>query len=345
MPKVSIIVPCYNVEQYLDRCVESLINQTLRNIEIILVDDESPDRVPQICDEWACRDSRIRVVHKKNGGLGMACNSGLNVASGDYIAFCDSDDYVDLNCYEILYEAAVLNKVDAVYSGIKRVTENGLVIPMSQADKLKVFSSDEIYNFQFGMIASDPNDSEERLRPMSAKIALYSGDIIRKYGVRFLSERQYISEDLLFNLDFLQYCHRVMELPRSFYYYFVNTSSLSQIFRKDRFEKHKLLRNYLLNRYQDIGHREVFVTRVNKMFIGYVRSAMQQIVNSGENYREKKRLLSNICNDNIWIRLAQEYPVDKMPKDKRIVFLLTRHRLVSVLYFLFKFKRILQNRN
>ena len=79
MSKVSIVVPCWGVEKYLDRCVESLINQTLREIEIILVDDESPDRVPEMCDEWAKRDNRIKVIHKKNGGLGMACNSGLEV--------------------------------------------------------------------------------------------------------------------------------------------------------------------------------------------------------------------------------------------------------------------------
>ena len=339
MPKVSVVIPCYKVEKYLDRCVESVVNQTLKDLEIILVDDGSPDCVPQMCDEWSLKDNRIKVIHKENGGLGMACNSGLDVATGDYIAFCDSDDYVDLNCYETLYKAAVSNKVDAVYSGIKRVTENGLVTPMRQAEKLQIFSADEVLNFQFGMIASEPSVIQERYWQMSAKVVLYSGETIRKYGVKFHSERQYISEDLLFNLDFLQHSHRVMELPKSFYYYFFNTSSLSQVLRKDRFEKYKLLRNYLLYRYPSIGHRDEFVRRVNKMFIGYVRSAMQQIVKSGETYREKRRLLTDICNDSIWNKLAQEYPINKMPKDKRLVFELTRHHWVSVLYLLFKFKR------
>ena len=85
-PKISIIVPIYNVEAYLDRCMQSLIMQTLREIEIIMVDDESPDNCPTICDNYAKQDSRIKVIHKKNGGLGFARNSGLEIATGKYIA-------------------------------------------------------------------------------------------------------------------------------------------------------------------------------------------------------------------------------------------------------------------
>ena len=95
-PCVSVIVPIYNVEKYLDRCLKSIINQTLKNIEIILVDDESPDLCPQKCDEAAKYDNRIKVIHKKNGGLGFARNSGLEIATGKYVYFVDSDDYLRL---------------------------------------------------------------------------------------------------------------------------------------------------------------------------------------------------------------------------------------------------------
>ena len=111
MPKISIIVPIYNVEKYLDRCVRSLCNQTLQDIEIILVDDQSPDDCPRMCDEYAKQDSRIIVIHKKNGGLGYARNSGMKVATGEYVAFVDSDDYVDLDMFESMYNSA--KKYDA----------------------------------------------------------------------------------------------------------------------------------------------------------------------------------------------------------------------------------------
>ena len=115
MPKVSVIVPCWGVEKYLDRCVESLVNQTLKDIEIILVDDESPDRVPVMCDDWAKKDSRIRVIHKKNGGLGFARNSGLDIATGEYVTFCDSDDYIEQEAYETMYNEAKKEDLDICY--------------------------------------------------------------------------------------------------------------------------------------------------------------------------------------------------------------------------------------
>ncbi|MBE6679133.1 MAG: glycosyltransferase [Ruminococcaceae bacterium] len=102
MDKISVIVPVYNVEQYLDECVLSIANQTHKNIEIILVDDGSTDNSPRICDEWAKRDSRVVVLHKENGGAAAARNAGLDIATGDYIGFADSDDVLCTDMYEIL---------------------------------------------------------------------------------------------------------------------------------------------------------------------------------------------------------------------------------------------------
>ena len=98
--KVSVIVPVYNVERYLDRCVKSIVGQIYKNLEIILVDDGSPDKSPKMCDVWALNDSRIKVIHKKNGGLGDARNAGLDVATGDLIAFVDSDDWCEPTMFE-----------------------------------------------------------------------------------------------------------------------------------------------------------------------------------------------------------------------------------------------------
>lgn len=102
---ISIIVPVYKVEDYLDECISSIVNQTYENLEIILVDDGSPDRCPQICDNWAKADSRVRVVHKQNGGASSARNAGLEIAQGEYIGFVDSDDVVAADMYEILLKA------------------------------------------------------------------------------------------------------------------------------------------------------------------------------------------------------------------------------------------------
>lgn len=338
-PKVSVVVPCYKVEKYLDRCVESLVNQTLRDIEIILVDDGSPDRVPQMCDEWAAKDSRIKVLHKKNAGLGMACNSGIEVAVGEFIAFVDSDDWVDINYFKYMYDTVLRLDVDVVYSGIKRVDQHGNVSLMSVAKKETVFRGEDVAYFQLGMIATAPDVYIERDRPMSAKIVLYRRLVIDNNNIRFHSERQYLSEDLLFNLDFLGHCRTVAEVPEVFYYYFVNTVSLTQTLRKDRMARYKEFREYMLCRYDFSAMQTVFVERVNKMFIGYVRTAIEQIVRSSESFGEKKRLISEISADSIWIKLAKEYPVKKMPGTKRLIFQMTRYGFVTLLVALFKLKQ------
>lgn len=115
-PLISVIVPVYKTEKFLDRCVESLVQQTYKNLEIILVDDGSPDACSQICDAWAERDSRVRVVHKENGGVSTARNAGLDISAGKYISFVDSDDWVDLDTMEYLFY--LIKKYDAQISSI-----------------------------------------------------------------------------------------------------------------------------------------------------------------------------------------------------------------------------------
>ncbi|MBR5046903.1 MAG: glycosyltransferase family 2 protein, partial [Eubacterium sp.] len=116
-PLVSIIVPVYDVEEYLDRCVESLLSQTLKDIEIILIDDGSPDRCGEICDRYAVQDHRVRVIHKENAGLSRARNQGIDEARADLIAFIDSDDYVDHDMIEMLYDNLIKEDADVSVCG------------------------------------------------------------------------------------------------------------------------------------------------------------------------------------------------------------------------------------
>lgn len=125
MNLISIIVPIYKVEAYLERCVNSLKNQSYKNIEIILVDDGSPDRCPELCDEFAKTDSRIRVLHKENGGLSSARNAGISVAKGEYIVFVDSDDYVAENMIETMHHRMITDGTDLCICDFRLVNEQG----------------------------------------------------------------------------------------------------------------------------------------------------------------------------------------------------------------------------
>lgn len=120
---ISIILPVYKVEKYIDKCLNSLVNQTYDNLEIILVDDGSPDNSGKLCDEWAKRDSRVKVIHKENGGVSDARNVGLDNATGDYIIFLDPDDYIELNTYEKMLNAIKNENADMSMCGIKHVYE------------------------------------------------------------------------------------------------------------------------------------------------------------------------------------------------------------------------------
>lgn len=122
---ISVIVPIYNVEKYIHRCIESIINQTYKNIEIILVDDGSPDQCPLICDEYVNKDSRIKVIHKENGGLSDARNAGIKIAKGEYYCFVDSDDYIKETMIEDLLMIALESKVKLVISNIMVIDESG----------------------------------------------------------------------------------------------------------------------------------------------------------------------------------------------------------------------------
>lgn len=128
-PLISIIVPIYNVEQYLRRCVDSIINQTYQNIEIILVDDGSPDNCGKICDEYAKQDQRVKVIHKPNGGLSDARNVGIENSQGDYLMFIDSDDWIELNSCDYLLDLSHKNNSDIVIFGVNDVYDNGVTIP------------------------------------------------------------------------------------------------------------------------------------------------------------------------------------------------------------------------
>lgn len=133
--KISIIVPIYKVEKELDTCVQSLLGQTYRDLEILLVDDGSPDACPEMCDDYAARDDRVRVIHQKNAGLSAARNSGLRAATGEYVMYVDSDDYIELNACEHLL-AAVWEDTDLVV-GVIRVINGGKTLRLLRRSRLK----------------------------------------------------------------------------------------------------------------------------------------------------------------------------------------------------------------
>ena len=150
--KVSVIIPVYKVEQYLDKCVESVVNQTYKDLEIILVDDGSPDNCPKMCDDWAKKDDRIKVIHKQNGGVSSARNNALEIFKGDYVCFVDSDDTINPQYVEILLKTLNENNADVAVCTWKKV--QNINQPKNKAYNLnnlntRAFENDKIFNLLY----------------------------------------------------------------------------------------------------------------------------------------------------------------------------------------------------
>lgn len=142
---ISVIVPIYNVGDYLEQCIHSICNQTYENLEIILVDDGSTDRSGEICDEYARRDERVKVIHKENGGASDARNAGIVAATGDYISFIDGDDWIDKNMYEVLSRYAEQNNLDVMCCQLQGESENGKQIANTEEIiNFRIMNSDEL---------------------------------------------------------------------------------------------------------------------------------------------------------------------------------------------------------
>lgn len=203
---VSIIIPCYNVEKYIYRCLESVVDQTYKNLEIILVDDGSTDNTPSMCDNWANRDDRIIVIHKDNDGVANARNDALNIAKGDYISFVDSDDYVEKCFIELLLKSAIDNNSDIVVCDYQ--------------------INNEIINEQYRSKIVDYDYAISEIAKGTYKFGVLWNKLYKKNVVKDIRMPNYVcSEDLVFNYFVAKSCTSFSEVNSKLYHYMQNNDS------------------------------------------------------------------------------------------------------------------------
>ena len=298
-PKVSIIIPCYNVEKYLNRCIVSIVNQTLKDIEIILVDDCSHDNVPTMCDKWAEKDLRIKVIHKvKNEGLGFARNTGLDVATGEYVAFVDSDDYIDINMYKTLYDKAKKNDSDIVYCGLKQEFRKGLFTEIRDFDNEEVFEKNNLVDLSIRYI--DPLYG--RCLFMSVWHSIYKR---RKIGnLRFYSERIVCSEDLPFQIGMLLRVDRVTYIPDTLYYYCFNEGSLSKTFNFEKCFKYYTLANIIKDYYPKSLEYHIW-----RFYFNFCIVFIRALIRSKNSQSIKVAWLKKLCNNK---KIVYSLKINKM---------------------------------
>lgn len=207
-PLISVIVPVYEAEKYLDQCVQSIVDQTYKNLEIILVDDGSPDNCPAMCDEWSARDGRVRVIHMENSGVSNARNAGITAATGEWLIFIDSDDVVSVYLIEALVKASTSKDVLTV-AGIVRFSDELPVVRDS---------------------VSIPQNCGKSLAPLRGGLyccgALYNRELVRSIDLWFDPTLRNI-EDVVWNSVYLRYVSFAQFIATPVYYYRINPTSIT----------------------------------------------------------------------------------------------------------------------
>ena len=298
MSKVSVVVPVYNVEKYIHKCLDSLVNQTLQDIEIILIDDESPDNCGKICDEYAKNDKRIKVIHKKNGGVSAARNDGIKHATSDWIMFVDSDDWCEETMCEIAYENAIKNNVDVAifnnyrnYEDYEKKEKIGLKETIfDEYNEIEKLQMSMLYDFFIKQVDSEVKQYTDIGGPWSK---IFKKELIEKNNIEFNLKVKGVFDDALFCIETMEYAKKVLFKDEFLYHYRILNDSITNKFKSDRIQIYDTI-------YKEI---ELFMNKAHKK----------------NNFKEAyySRIIVNLCkllkiyffhpanSDKLWKRLKE----------------------------------------
>ncbi|MGN9066977.1 glycosyltransferase family 2 protein [Ligilactobacillus agilis] len=337
MDKITVIVPVYNVEQYLDRCVNSILNQTYRNLEIILLDDGSTDNSGKLCDSY--KDERIVVVHKKNEGLGLTRNVGIKKATGKYIVFIDSDDYIDTTMIENLYLDLKKNNADTCIGGFKRIYKDRVVNSVNPYAG-KIVEKNEILTSVLSKMFGKSGNNNDYLE-MSVWKVLFSRDIIVRNRIFFPSEREFISEDIIFDTEYYSNANRVYMSSDVGYNYCDNEGTLTTRYNPNRFELQEKLYLELDARAKKLGIYENVKARIDTTLVAIARYSikLEQKFSKQNGRRKAFSNIKRICNNSTLEKVLLDYNLEESKKSKVVNDLIKNKN-----YHLLWYTMLLKNR-
>lgn len=329
--KVSIIMPVYNVSEKLNKSLNSLINQTYSNIEILLINDGSTDNSGEVCDKYAQNDNRIKVVHKKNGGVSSARNIGLEIATGKYIMFVDSDDYTDEKSCEVMVEAIEKYDVDMVVSSYNTVY-NGKV--MKHICPEKVYDSVESMKDDFRLIYLDCflNSPWNKL-------------FKKEHITKGFDENMRYFEDYYFVLDYMDNIKNLVTIDKPLYYYIEDTgNSLTKVFREDTFDVFPKI--YL--RQKEFCHKyfgnEFDNELKSSLLYGFYNTAQKLIYSKGSKDNKIKTLNNWLNNPTIKTSINEnfiDYINNNSNKQLKVAYSYIINEQLNKLYYMLKIKQII----
>ena len=324
---ISIIVPVYNVEKYLNKCIDSIINQTYKNLEIILVDDGSLDNSGKICNEYAEKDSRIKVIHKENGGVSSARNKGLEIANGEWVAFVDSDDWIENNFCEVLLNNAIEYKVDIVLCGYNRVS-------LSNIDKIR--NTKKIIEL---------NANEYLINVLNPQtgfgfchMKLYKRKNIR--NIKF-KEGLLVGEDALFNEQVSKKIKKAIFVEESLYNYRINNNSVVRKFDKNYSNKYlksiKINKEYIFENYK--SNKEVIQNYYNFVAYHVLLIAVNYCYNKENKEKNKMNLLKKVLNIPEFKAGIKKSNYENLSITRKITLFTIKHRLYFFTEIICKYRQ------
>lgn len=304
MPKISFIIPVYKVEKYIKQCIESILNQTFDDFEIVLIDDGSPDNCPDICDKYANYDSRVKVVHKENEGVDEARNVGIEIASGEWAYFVDSDDWLEPNAAEILYNDAMRTGADCVMSDCVRCWDNG------RRQRIRLFSQEyyiedrkEIENVQKFILCHKfspyyvPNADSGYAAPWGKFVKM---TILKENNIRFNSYAKGVFDDGVYSLYLLDHVKRFYYNAKHTYNYRIVESSLTHAYNVNAMNVLKcsceLVDEYIEKTGKDECFRQAEYCRRVSFFASYLSKHFYNLNNDEKPEETKNRILATLKN-------------------------------------------------
>ena len=284
---ISIIVPIYKVEKYLEKCLHTLTNQTYRNLEIVLVDDGSPDKCPKMCDEWAEKDKRIKVIHKQNGGLMAAWMDGVKLSTGKYIQFTDSDDYLEFNAIEKLYNALKENNADMSICGYNVTYENKIIKKNAFRNNLTgVFEGEELE-----LLKTKSVEQVNEFYPLYRWNKLFKASLI-KNNLKYCDTRINLGEDCCITLSATLDAKKVVVLPDFLNFYVQRPTSMIRAYNKKILEHSEYLVDKLIELTKDKNYyseKAIIFEQTRSLFL-----VTRNFLNSTLSRKEKKQVYKEL---------------------------------------------------
>ena len=326
MPFFSIIVPIYRTEKYLFQCINSILEQTYCNFEVILVDDGSPDRCGEICDHFASIDCRVRVIHKANGGLVSARKAGFEASRGSYIVNVDSDDYIDVCLLEYLAKVIDEYSPQAVLFDLQRFSTEWTSLLENKLDP-GLYSGDKIELIHNNLIQNDRGEQIVLYNLCSMVIEREKYGYFQKKVPNLISR----GEDLAVSVPILASCDCVYLMRYTGYYYRFNSSSIMNSFREDELDQIELVVNYLSEVLEEEYENKLNVYLLLHYFDFLDRSIFYN------RYEEYRKLAKKTLTMEVMKRIRKARSVG--PINVRTISFLIRHKCFSILWLLRKIKR------